>query len=49
LWAVERLLDRDNTETPLFFPSEELADRVAKAMVHSVELCGGGQKSPEPF
>jgi hypothetical protein len=25
-----------------------LADRVAKALVHAVELCGGGPK-PEPF
>lgn len=26
----------------------EMADRIAKAMVHAVELCGGGPK-PEPF
>jgi hypothetical protein len=38
---------RGNTETPLFFSSEEIANRVAKAMVHAVELCGGG--SNEPF
>jgi hypothetical protein len=37
---------RENTETPLFFPSEETANRVAKAMVHAVELCGGGNKDP---
>jgi hypothetical protein len=30
------------------FPEEDLANRVAKAMVHAVELCGGGSK-PEPF
>ena len=30
------------------FYEQELADRVAKAMVHAVELCGGGPK-PEPF
>jgi hypothetical protein len=40
---------RGNTETPLFFSSEEMANRVAKAMVHAVELCGRGYKSPEPF
>jgi hypothetical protein len=27
---------------------EDLANRVAKAMLHAVELCGGGSK-PEPF
>ena len=34
----------------LFFPffEEQLANRVAKAMVHAVELCGGGGP-PEPF
>jgi hypothetical protein len=30
------------------FSDEQLANRVAKAMVHAVELCGGGSK-PEPF
>jgi hypothetical protein len=30
------------------FSDEQLAKRVAKAMVHAVELCGGGSK-PEPF
>jgi hypothetical protein len=37
---------KGNTETPLFFSSEEMANRVAKAMVHAVELCGGGNKEP---
>src|ERR1035437_3239059 len=32
----------------LRFYEQDLADRVAKAMVHAVELCGGGPK-PEPF
>jgi hypothetical protein len=32
----------------LRFYEQELADRVAKALVHAVELCGGGPK-PEPF
>lgn len=30
------------------FHDEEMANRVAKAMLHAVELCGGGSK-PEPF
>lgn len=29
-----------------FFQDADLADRVAKAMVHAVELCGGGNKDP---
>jgi hypothetical protein len=37
---------RDNTETPFFVTSEDTANRVAKAMVHAVELCGGGSKEP---
>jgi hypothetical protein len=37
---------KDNSETPLFFSSEEIANRIAKAMVHAVELCGGGNKEP---
>jgi len=36
-------------ENVFTFDDATLADRIAKAMVHSVELCGGGQKSPEPF
>jgi hypothetical protein len=28
------------------FTDEALANRVAKAMVHAVELCGGGSKDP---
>ncbi len=32
--------------TPLFFSSEDTANRVAKAMTHAVELCGGGSKEP---
>ena len=32
----------------LMFYDEEMANRVAKALVHAVELCGGGSK-PEPF
>jgi hypothetical protein len=32
----------------LHFRDEETADRVAKAMIHAIELCGGGSQ-PEPF
>ena len=39
----------DSKETNVFdFFDEQLANRVAKAMVHAVELCGGGS-TPEPF
>ncbi len=44
-FAVTALL-KGNSETPLFFSSEEMANRIAKAMVHAVELCGGGDKEP---
>jgi hypothetical protein len=37
---------RDNTAKPLFFTAEDTANRVAKALVHAVELCGGGSKEP---
>ena len=30
----------------LYFSDEEIANRVAKAMLHAVELCGGGSKDP---
>jgi hypothetical protein len=30
----------------LFFRDEEIANRIAKAMNHAVELCGGGSKDP---
>jgi hypothetical protein len=32
----------------VLFSDEQMANRVAKAIVHAVELCGGGGK-PEPF
>jgi hypothetical protein len=40
--------ERTNNETTFVFRDEETANRVAKAMLHAVELCGGGNKS-EPF
>ena len=33
----------------LMFYFGDVANRVARAMLHAVELCGGGQKEPEPF
>jgi hypothetical protein len=39
--------DREDDELPLhIFRDEELAQRMAKAIVHAVELCGGGDKDP---
>ena len=40
------LMSRGQAE--LRFEEQDMADRVAKAMIHAVELCGGG-KQPEPF
>jgi hypothetical protein len=37
---------KGNVETPFFFTSEDTANRIAKAMVHAVELCGGGNQEP---
>src|ERR1035437_5200702 len=41
--------DEPLKDAGLVFRDEETADRVAKALLHAVELCGGGKKSPEPF
>jgi hypothetical protein len=30
----------------LLFQDDALADRVAKALIHAIELCGGGNKDP---
>lgn len=38
-----------NEEAFFYFTDAELADRVAKALNHAVELCGGGSKTSEPF
>jgi len=43
-----RVRMRDKGYWGFEFLDEQLAHRVAKAMVHAVELCGGGSK-PEPF
>jgi hypothetical protein len=41
-------LTTDNLVKTIFFyfHDEDTADRVAKALVHAVELCGGGNKDP---
>jgi hypothetical protein len=33
-------------EARVYFREEDAAQRMAKAMVHAVELCGGGDKDP---
>jgi hypothetical protein len=40
--------DKSLKEAGLVFRDEDTANRVAKAMVHAVELCGGGENK-EPF
>ncbi len=35
-----------NQSTGFYFLDEDIAGRIAKAMVHAVELCGGGNKDP---
>jgi hypothetical protein len=30
----------------IYFTDEDTANRVAKAMIHAIELCGGGNKDP---
>jgi hypothetical protein len=35
-----------NQENWIYLSDEEMANRIAKAMVHAVELCGGGNKEP---
>jgi hypothetical protein len=49
--AITALVVRQphGVENVFTFDDSALADRIAKAMVHAVELCGGGQKNPEPF
>jgi hypothetical protein len=39
------ILAGGTTVTP-YFRDEEMANRIAKAMTHAVELCGGGSKDP---
>jgi hypothetical protein len=45
--SVTALLVRtDHTITNLLFLDPDTADRVAKAMTHAIELCGGGNHDP---
>jgi len=43
---------KDDTESGIWIAGrifdEDFANRLAKAMLHAVELCGGGSQ-PEPF
>ena len=36
-------------EAAVYFREEETAQRMAKAMVHAAELCGGGKDDDDPF
>jgi hypothetical protein len=44
IWTVE-LFFADDTRA-INFPDQTIAGRVAKAVAHAVQLCGGSQKSP---
>ena len=44
---VLRVIRQNNRENDFTFSDEALADRVAKAMAHAAQLCGG--LKPEPF
>jgi hypothetical protein len=39
----------DVKEAVVPFQEEEAAQRMAKAIVHAVELCGGGKDDNDPF
>ena len=43
---VLRVIRQDGTYNVLNFEDEDTANRVAKAIMHAAELCGGGEKSP---
>jgi hypothetical protein len=49
--ATHQKTGKDEKVRKLMFiiRDEDLANRVAKAMLHAVELCGGGGSKPEPF
>jgi hypothetical protein len=46
VWVVE--VRRKTGPNAFYFREEQMANRVAKAITHAVELCGGG-KEEEPF
>jgi hypothetical protein len=43
---VVKVNRKDKLYSEFFFYREDLANRVAKAMTHAVELCGGGNEEP---
>lgn len=45
VWVL-RVRRGDGTFNELDFTDQTMADRVAKALVHAIELCGGGNKDP---
>jgi hypothetical protein len=45
-FVVARRSQDENTQDAFLFREEDMANRVAKALVHAVELCGGGSKEP---
>jgi peptidylprolyl isomerase len=44
--TIETATDTQEKELFVTFDDADVADRVAKAMTHAVELCGGGNKDP---
>jgi len=56
-WLVARRVEKENQlsvaqtagEDAFVFTNEEMADRVAKAMLHAVKLCGGGHQETKSF
>jgi hypothetical protein len=40
------IVKKKNGRDYFFLYDESLANRIAKALVHAVELCGGGSKDP---
>jgi hypothetical protein len=44
-------VEKDGTSkvSGVVFPDEDTANRVAKAMMHAMELCGGGVTKKELF
>jgi hypothetical protein len=45
-FVVVRRSQDEGSQDAFLFSKEDMANRVAKAMVHAVELCGGGSKDP---
>jgi hypothetical protein len=45
-FVIARRSQDEDLQDAFLFREEDMANRVAKAMVHAVELCGGGSKEP---